>query len=376
MIQLNKCYSLLGWIFITASVIHATALVVSSDQSTIAALSHSATNHDTTSYVYSRFQTRIKYQIKSFITLNTWLDIESYWANKSLSSLGIKTDYQNNKLPITLYKSLYRSDFYQLNAVLKRAYAVISLSNSDIRYGLQQFPVGVGIIFRPTDIINTYDVLNQMLADQLGLVGILYQYNLSPVAQWQVMATHNDKRLIHKGGRLLLNINNIDISTTYINHEGGHMIGVDYVSGIEKLGSTIYSEIAMSQANDTSKYGIEIVFGFNTLVYDHLSLLLELYAKHGNINNVYQENSNQEWPFQSSYYLANQLQYQLGPLFSLSHTWILNMNDMSWVSLPRINVSLRENLDGIIGGSFAFGDSYSEFNAYPNQLIVGLNYFF
>ena len=376
MIQLNKCYHLLVWIFITSSVIHATALVISSDQSTIAAVSSSATNHDTTSYVYSRFQTRIKYQIKSSFTLNTWFDMESYWTNKSLSSLGINSHYQNNKLPITLYKSLYKSDFYQLNAVLKRAYAVISLFNSDLRYGLQQFPVGVGIIFRPTDIINTYDVLNQMLSDQLGLVGILYQYNLSPVAQWQVMITHNDKRLIHKGLRLLFNINKIDISTTYINYEGGYMIGVDYVSGIEKLGSTIYSEIAMSQANNTGNYGIEIVFGFNTFVYDHLRMILELYAKHGNLNKLYQDNSNQKWSFQSSYYLANQLQYQLGPLLSVSHMWILNMNDMSLVSLPRINLSLRENLDGMLGGSYVFGDSHTEFNTYQNQIIVGLNYFF
>ncbi|MBH37821.1 hypothetical protein CL658_02190, partial [bacterium] len=71
MIQLNKCYHLLVWIFITSSVIHATSLVISSDQSTIAAVSSSATNHNTTSYVYSRFQTRIKYQIKSSFTLNT-----------------------------------------------------------------------------------------------------------------------------------------------------------------------------------------------------------------------------------------------------------------------------------------------------------------
>ena len=110
MIQLNKCYHLLVWIFITSSVIHATALVISSDQSTIAALSSSATNRNTTSYVYSRFQTRIKYQIKSFLTFNTWLDMESYWASKSLSSLAIKSQYQNNKLPITLYKSLYKSE--------------------------------------------------------------------------------------------------------------------------------------------------------------------------------------------------------------------------------------------------------------------------
>lgn len=375
MIRLNKLIPIITLSLSLATSLQASTWELSSDNTIVGLLMRGNTSQTSIAYQYSQSQNRVNYKWSDILSFSTWVDLESYWANQSLTNSYIESiNQRSSNLPISVYKQLYSRDNYRLSITLKRAYMRIKFFKGDMVYGLQHYPLGVGKIWRPTDIMNQYNPLNQLASDRVGLVGVLYTYERSALSQWKIMVAHSHDSVTHKGARLGFNINGIDVSGVIINTEQNEIIGFDMIGSLGKTGVNIYSEIALNQDHNHGDRTVQAIIGFDTFLNSMMSMGIEGFY---NENTSTGDNTNyQQWNYPGKYYLGHIMQIQVSPLINYGSSTMINLSDKSVIILPKISVSIRNNIDGLMGGSMVVGKENSEFKSYPQQVFIGISYYY
>ena len=84
----------------------------------------------------------------------------------------------------------------------------------------------------------------------------------------------------------------------------------------------------------------------------------------------------QQWNYPGKYYLGHIMQIQVSPLINYGSSTMINLSDKSVIILPKISVSIRNNIDALMGGSMVVGKENSEFKSYPQQVFIGISYYY
>ena len=254
---------------------------------------------------------------------------------------------------------------------LYRATVKWSPGSLDITVGRQRIPLGTGFFWSPMDMLNPIDATRLERDYRNGADGILAQQKLGAVARLDAIHLPRTSRLREASAAYLHgNIRGADVSLLAGRFRGDDAIGADVAFSVNGIG--VRGEATGMRTSSTSfaralvgvDYGFtnsltlsgEAYFnGAGTTQTDRYDLS-SLYA--GKILNV------------GRWYGAFAATYQLTPLWKAASYVVANAGDGSLVLWPRLEWSVRSNLE-LAGGLQRFsGATRSEYGRLSNVLHV------
>jgi len=333
------------------------------------------------SYQMNRFRSDLTLDMGDHVSFHMIADFENYWASRSLANTYIESsNLVSDLFPVDIVYKLSSSDTHVMMLMLNRAYGTVRFSRGDLWVGFQRFSLGVGRLWRPTDVINSYNPINPVSSEYLGQVGVCYIHALSDLSQWQILGTSDKHRdLNYRGGRIQWHSKGTDLGLSLVAQDTVTMMGIDGTGAWLGHGMGTYGELAMIQTQGAQGSYSQLVLGIDTLLFPKLRMVMEGYYNGvGAIQKsdyVFEENV-QQWRQLSRHYVGIILNYEWRPLVQVSWQSVFNLDDGSFTAGPQILWSVRENWDLTLGGVAMSGESESEFGYNPHQLYVSVGAYY
>ena len=364
-----------------------------------------------------------KYELKGYIKdlQNTWIEdfdkewlgwnninnrFDFKWYPDSLFTLGVGirnqfnygqliqlfnsiypqyiSQYENDPGYIDLSTILSKSSSYVLTSTFDRAYIQYSKNKWDIRAGRQRVNWGIGLVWNPNDIFNTFSYFDFDYEERPGCDALRLQYYPSYTSNFQVVSKLNAKKELTMAGLYKFNKWNYDIQFLGGVMENDVVIGSGWAGQIH--GGGFRGEISwFSDKNhflDTNGILVATIEGdytFKNSLYSHIAFL---YTSNGTTGKagwgtffLTQDISAKSFT-RARYSLFGQLTYPLTPLVNLGLSGILNPTDKSVFYSPSVEFSLTENIGLLLMGQIFSGKKDTEFGNYGGIYYVRLKYSF
>mgnify|MGYP001193756809 CR=1 FL=1 len=316
----------------------------------------------------NRIQSEINAE-NQYSAIRMTLKLDHYWTQPEFDqSYGNYVKNYSSGLLIPNALELNTDNRQNLLLILHRFSATLKSENVDFKFGLQRFPLGVGRIWRPTDVINSFNPVDIMNMNNAGQWGGGLTYSLAELSQIHLFTVLNATTHIN-GARMQFNVAQSDVGISVIEHPSGSVIGVDAVGEWVGYGIGTYSE--WSWRDNMSQY----VIGFDTILSDQISLFTEYY-----VNGWGQDLSNYTGDVSafktSSNYIGSQIGYQFTPLLVGQLKTIIDINRSSFLLLPQMGYSLQEHIDIGAGILLPFDQGGASFTGITTTAYFWLNSYF
>ena len=263
---------------------------------------------------------------------------------------------------------------------IDRLYLRQGFNWGNIIIGRQRISWGTGRIWNPTDLFNPINPANFSKIEKDGADVVSMTYYLGSFSDLNLVYNPQDKlNESNAGFRLRTNFDEYDVSFVGGYFDKRYVIGGDFAGNFFDAGIRGEGIISMNK-NDISQNYVKFIFGMDNQFTSKLYGLFEyqfngegksdkynydlLGLVNGNIINL------------SRNYLFLMASYQITPLFTVTLSNNLNLNDKSGYFNPLAAYSLSDNATLNLGALISYGKELTEYWYYPGSIYLQGELFF
>ncbi|MFC1731562.1 hypothetical protein ACFL6I_14695 [candidate division KSB1 bacterium] len=267
---------------------------------------------------------------------------------------------------------------YVLMSNIDRANIKFSKGKWDIRAGRQRVNWGIGLVWNPNDIFNTFDYFDFDYEERPGSDAIQLQFYPNYTSNIQLVGKLNNNEDITLAGMYKFNKWNYDIQFLSGVMESDIVIGGGWAGQIE--GGGFRGEITWfadkEKISDTNGILIATIDGdytFKNRIYAHIAML---YNSNGTTGKAgwgtffLDQDISPKTLTLARYSIFSQIAYPVTPLLNADLSGIYNPTDHSIFIGPSLNISLTDNLNLFIISQIFIGDKNSEFGDYGSIFYI------
>ncbi|MFC2100339.1 hypothetical protein ACFLRZ_00770 [Bacteroidota bacterium] len=338
---------------------------------------------------------------KDWITwsiINNRLDFKWYPNDNFTTSFGVRNQFMYGQL-LQIYDTVdsdYFSNlakdkgFFDLTHVFSTGSSYVLMSNIDranikfskgkwdIRAGRQRVNWGIGLVWNPNDIFNTFDYFDFDYEERPGSDAIQLQFYPNYTSNIQLVGKLNNNEDITLAGMYKFNKWNYDIQFLSGVMESDIVIGGGWAGQIE--GGGFRGEITWfadkEKISDTNGILIATIDGdytFKNRIYAHIAML---YNSNGTTDKAgwgtffLDQDISPKTLTLARYSIFSQIAYPVTPLLNADLSGIYNPTDHSIFIGPSLNISLTDNLNLFIISQIFIGHKNSEFGDYGSIFYI------
>jgi len=273
---------------------------------------------------------------------------------------------------------------YILMGNIDRANIKYSQGKWDIRAGRQRINWGIGLVWNPNDIFNTFDYFDFDYEERPGSDAIRLQFYPNYTSNIQLVAKLNNEDNLTLAGMYKFNKWNYDIQILSGLMESDIVFGGGWAGQIE--GGGFRGEVTWfadkENFSDTSGVLIGCIEGdytFKNSIYTHIAILYNSIGTTGNAGwgtfFLNQEISAKTFSL-AKHSIFGQISYPLSPLIYADLSGIYNPNDNSLFIGPSLDISLMDNLNLFLLAQVFMGEAGTEFGDYGKIFYIRMKYSF
>jgi len=257
-----------------------------------------------------------------------------------------------------------------------RGYAVLALSDVDIRIGRQRIAWGTAMLWNPMDILNPFNPIQLEHEERLGIDAVLLDWNYDALSRLSLVYAQQRYRS-STAIRWRINQKGFDLSFMAGRFRGKTIAGFDFSGQLGNIG--VKGEMTRTDPVKKDSY-IQVVIGMDYTFTNTLSLNLEAYynGQGSSDRSTYNFSRLFNGKIQSlaRHYLGAYLGYDISPLLRWNNYLIFNFDDNSYFFAPNLSYSLSDNIE-VSGGVQSFhGQSATEYGTLQNLYYLQFQWYF
>lgn len=259
---------------------------------------------------------------------------------------------------------------------LYRAYADLSLSGVDLRFGRQRIAWGTAMLWNPMDILNPFNPVQLERQEREGVDAILmdWDYNaLSRVSLVYVKLQRSESKAV----RWRSNQKGFDLSLMAGRFRENTVVGFDFAGQIGEIG--VRGEITQTDSANARGFTRAVIGADYTFV-NTLSFNIEIYYNGQGVADPadyeFSRRLTGEMQSLARRYLGGFLGYDITPLLQWRSYLIINLDDDSVFFAPNLLYSLTDNVEVSVGVQAFNGGVETEYGLLENLYFVQLQWFF
>lgn len=324
---------------------------------------------------------RLRLKLDASLTRNLGLEVQydhevlvgSYLktAQYALSTARVETSFDLEREYLTRDELVARHSLY-------RALVTWSGRSTDVTIGRQRIALGTGVFWSPLDLLSPIDPTRLERDYRIAADAVLVEQKLGALGRFAGMYVPSSGRTRSTAaGYLHGNVRGTDYSVLAGSFRGGKAIGMDFSSSVGGLGLRGEGTITRPVAGP---HYARILLGADYGFANSLTATAEAYYNGQGAANT----ARYDWPALfagrvlslSRWYGAMAATYEVTPLVKAAGYVVLNVDDGSAVLWPRVEWSVRTNLDLIVGVQRFIGGERSEYGTLNNLLHSEVRWFF
>jgi len=259
---------------------------------------------------------------------------------------------------------------YTLHTNIDRAF--IEYSNGDFQttIGRQRINWGIGLVWNPNDIFNTFSYFDFDYEERPGSDAINIQYYTNMISSVQLVSQLDYNNNLKIAGKYKFNVSNYDIQLIGGYHNKEVIFGTGWAGSIKDAGfrgEISYFSSQKDTINNALIATIDADYLFKNQLYLHAAFL---YNSDGTTNKagrgsfLLQKNLSVRTLTLSKLDFFAQISYPITPLINADFSTIFNPYDYSTYFSPSFNISLQDNLSLLLITQIFCGEQGSEFGDY------------
>lgn len=325
---------------------------------------------------------RLRLRVETSLPANTTLDVQ--YDNEILVGGYLATaqyELSKQRAPVTSFDldhDYASGDRLVARHRIYRAMATWAGRSTDVKVGRQRIPLGTGFFWSPMDLLNPIDPTRLERDYRAGADAVLVQQKLGALARVDAVYVPATTRLkAVAAGYVHGNVRGADYSVLAGRFRGDDAVGSDVAFSVNGLG--IRGEATLTRTAGNSRFARALLgadYGFE----NSLTLTGEAYYNGQGAS----DQAQYDFPALVSgrvlslarWYGAVAASYQLTPLLKIAGYGVLNADDGSAVLWPRLEWSVRTNVDVAIGIQRFGGSDASEYGRFANVTHAEVRLFF
>lgn len=310
----------------------------------------------------------LRLELDNQFLLGDYLKTEEF---KSVKKLSPRTWLDIDKT-IVDDKNLY------WKLIFHRAFLSYYTNLVDFWIGRQRFAWGTGKFWNPTDLLNPYNPTQIEREERVGTDALSLDFHLGTVSKSTIVyaprSTYHNSSL---AGRFKTTIKSYDLSFLFGKFGPRKTLGFDFYGYVGDGG--IYAEGAYNWNKGLSDF-FSFVLGGEYRLANGLYLDVEYFyngrGKRKSEDYDWNKLFSAEILSLSQNYLNLSLGYDITPLWRVEDYTIINLNDQSLFTAPRISYSLSADLYLDLGIQFFGGAKQDEYGRLSDVYYLQLQFFF
>jgi hypothetical protein len=253
-----------------------------------------------------------------------------------------------------------------------------SRGHTDLRLGRQRIAWGTGRFWSPVDVLNPPNPIALEREERLGVDAALLEHKLGPLSKISaVYAPRQESDASTTAVNWHSNARGIDYSWIAGRFASERIVGGDLATQLGDAG--IRAELTHNNPDQGASY-VRSVFGLDYAFANTLTLSGELYYNGAGATNE------AAYDFAALFsgriqnlarrYLGVYASYEITPLVKSVNYFVFNLDDQSRFVSPAITISLRANLDLMVGAQLFSGHAGSEYSRLSDVYFAQLQWFF
>ena len=304
----------------------------------------------------------------------------------SINSIDLKfsDQFKNDPGFFDLSTVISEEKSYILFSNFDRAFINYSKEKWDIKIGRQRVNWGIGLVWNPNDIFNTYSYFDFDYEERPGADAISVQYYHNYTSSTQLVYKVNSEEEISAAGIYRFNKWDYDIQFLGGMMEDDFVFGGGWAGQIEGGGfrGEVTYFIDKENFQDTSGVLIATIEGdysFKKGFYLHGALLFNSEGTSGNAgwgSLFINQNITAKTITLSKFSIFGQVMYPITPIINANIASIYNPNDESIFVAPSVDISLKEDVNLLLMSQMFIGDPETEFGDYGKIIYIRLKFCF
>jgi hypothetical protein len=289
----------------------------------------------------------------------------------ALTSARVETSFD-------LQREYARTEDVIARHAIYRASATWSTRNTDVRVGRQRIALGTGYFWSPMDLLNPIDPARLDRDYRTGADAMLVEQRLGALGRASAIYVPSARGMKAVGaGYLHGNVRGADYSVVLGTFRGDEVLGVDFSGSVGGLG--LRGEATATRSDSDKGYGRVLVgadYGFAS----SLTVTVESYYNGQGSSDATRYDVGSFIAGRTlslgRWYSALAASYQVTPLLKAAGYVLLNAGDGSAVVWPRLEWSVRSDIDLVLGFQRFAGGRASEYGRVHNLLYTEARWFF
>jgi hypothetical protein len=258
---------------------------------------------------------------------------------------------------------------FVLNTALDRLYIDYSYKNFQLKIGRQRVNWGIGLVWNPNDIFNAFSYIDFDYEERPGSDAVAFTWYSSPTSSLDLVAkTDKNPSRYSVAARYLFNTGTYDLQVITGKADNDLMAGFGWSGAIKEV--SFRGEVSAFAPRKTNRQTavcatVEADYTFSNSLYLHGAFLFNSLGKIKNseamsllaLQNGLSAKKLSFGMFETFAHIS----YPVSPIVSVSAATMFNPADFSAYISPNCTLSLKDNLDLLIGAQLLLGKPNTEY---------------
>jgi hypothetical protein len=259
---------------------------------------------------------------------------------------------------------------YLIKSSMDRLYIDYNVGKVHVRAGRQRINWGMGLVWNPNDIFNSFSYLDFDYEERPGSDALLLEYYPNYTSTMQVVIKADRNGEFTYAGMFRFNKWNYDMQLLTGYSHKDYILGVGWSGDIKGAGfrGELTSFLSESDGNNILVASVDADYTFKNSLYVHSAFLYNSNGKTGNAGNntnlLFEQELSPKNLSMGRYALFAQATYPLSPLVNLDYSIIYNPLDNSSFMGPSVNVSIADNWSVLLMTQLFIGKDETEYGDY------------
>ncbi len=277
-------------------------------------------------------------------------------------------------LDLTSMPVYEKSYMLMLNA--DRLYLDYSTEKFSVRLGRQRINWGMGLVWNPNDIFNSFSWLDFDYEERPGSDALKLEYYTSYTSSFQFVVKSDRNAALTTAAMYRFNKWNYDFQFLAGKDPDDYILGLGWagdVLGAGFRGEASYLIADQEYSENTLLLSVDADYTFKNSLYLHIAALYNSAGKTANAGigaNFFRQNDlDVKQLSQGRYALFAQTAFSINPLLNLDVSAIYNPLDHSLFAGPSLNVSIADNWSLLLMTQLFFGEPNTEYGDYGKGIV-------
>lgn len=338
---------------------------------------------------WNTFHNRLDVQWKplSFLSLDAGIRNTFTWGEfvslmKTMDPDYIKKENRDFGF-LDLTSVLAHDTSWILKSQADRLFSEIELGKLNIRIGRQRINWGIGLVWNPNDIFNTFSFFDFDYEERPGCDAIRLEYYTGNASSLQFAVSMNRFEQITAAMMYRFNAQGFDIQCLLGKIPVYGTLGFGWAGDIFGAGfrgeMTWFKDIEVTNGDEHFLATLDLDYTLSSGLYLHAAALFNSSGTTGlagggnflTLTNLSPLNLTR-----ARYSLFTSVNYPLSPILGLGFSSMFNPSDASLYFGPALDISLTENIGFLVNAQIFEGEKESEFGNFGRLFFLRLKYNF